>query len=63
MQTFTPEYWKAFNAGREYERKRCMAVFIAKIEKLQEVKGIGETTLQKIIESINTPLKLGGDKH
>jgi hypothetical protein len=50
-----PEYWKAFNAGREYERKRCIEVFEKKIEILRDVKGIGESTIQKIIDSINMP--------
>lgn len=55
-QTVSPqmaEYWKAFNAGRDYERKIAIDYFLTKMEELKQVEGIGDTLFQRIVEFVN----------
>ena len=48
------EYWKGFRDGQEHERKKAAEVLAFYLESLKEVKGIGDTLYQRIVEHINT---------
>jgi len=48
------EYWKGFAAGQEHERKKAAELLAFYLESLKEVKGIGDTLYQRIVEHINT---------
>lgn len=49
-----PDYWRGFRDGQENERKKAAQVLAFYIESLREVKGIGDTLYQRIVEHINT---------
>jgi hypothetical protein len=48
------EYWKGFRDGQEHERKKAAELLAFYLESLKEVKGIGDTLYQRIVEHINT---------
>ena len=48
------DYWRGFRDGQEHERKKAAQVLAFYIESLREVKGIGDTLYQRIVEHINT---------
>lgn len=49
-----PDYWRGFRDGQEHERKKAAQVLAFYIESLREVKGIGDTLYQRIVEHVNT---------
>jgi L-amino acid N-acyltransferase YncA len=48
------DYWLGFAAGQEHERKKAAALLSFYLESLKEVKGIGDTLYQRIVEHINS---------
>jgi hypothetical protein len=48
------DYWKGFRDGQEHERKKAAELLAFYLESLKEVKGIGDTLYQRIVEHINT---------
>ena len=48
------DYWRGFRDGQEHERKKAAKVLAFYIESLREVKGIGDTLYQRIVEHVNT---------
>jgi hypothetical protein len=48
------EYWKGFRDGQEHERKKAAELLAFYLDSLKEVKGIGDTLYQRIVEHINT---------
>ena len=53
-ESMNAEYWKGFAAGQEHERKKAAELLAFYLESLKEVKGIGDTLYQLIVEHINT---------
>jgi len=49
-----PDYWRGFHDGQEHERKKAAELLAYYLESLKEVKGIGDTLYQRIVEHINT---------
>lgn len=53
-----PDYWRGFHdgkrAGEKEAREKAAHVLAFYLESLQEVKGIGDTLYQRIVEHINT---------
>jgi hypothetical protein len=48
------DYWKGFRDGQEHERKKAAELLAFYLGSLKEVKGIGDTLYQRIVEHINT---------
>jgi hypothetical protein len=48
------EYWKGFRDGQEHGEKKAAELLAFYLESLKEVKGIGDTLYQRIVEHINT---------
>jgi hypothetical protein len=48
------EYWKGFRDGQKHGEKKAAEVLAFYLESLKEVKGIGDTLYQRIVEHINT---------
>jgi hypothetical protein len=48
------DYWRGFRDGQEHERKKATELLAFYLESLKEVKGIGDTLYQRIVEHINT---------
>lgn len=47
------DYWRGFNDGK----RAAVNEFAERFERLQQVKGIGPKTLEKMVEVMELPLK------
>ncbi|KYD28065.1 hypothetical protein B4109_1197 [Geobacillus stearothermophilus] len=48
------EYWRGFRDGQAHGEKKAAELLAFYLESLKEVKGIGDTLYQRIVEHINT---------
>lgn len=50
------KYQEGYDVGFHEAQDRAVSTFAVRIERLEQVSGIGEKTIKKIIESINSPI-------